>query len=234
MLSTYFRYGFAQPEKQWHQELLLNFPLLSSNISYLSTYDVPSLSLYDRSGFTPRMSILLWRSGIFQVSESDRNTSWKALNRHSESFMVYMGDLIQQYKVPPLLNGIRTLDHLHWHHNWSDFSSISWPWYRAWPSPKYKWFQWSIFNWCGIPAGNAYHFEHMIPSPLLGTCLFSSCWDQLSRIFLVFTRLFSLDIPWYFLDNAGWSEIHEGEIIDNIFFHLIHLIFLCSSSNNII
>ena len=28
----------------------------------------------------------------------------------------------------------------------SDFPSISWPWYRIWPSPNYEWFPWSVCN----------------------------------------------------------------------------------------
>ena len=46
------------------------------------------------------------------------------------------GDLIQQYEVSLLrmLNGILILDQ-QWLPNQSDFSPISWPLYRAWPSP---------------------------------------------------------------------------------------------------
>ena len=80
----------------------------------------------------------------------------------------------------------------------SDFPSISWPWYRAWTSPNYKWFPWSICNGCGMPAGNDYPFEHMVPSRFLG----SNCWDQIPRTWYVFTRLFTLNTPWYFLDYA--------------------------------
>ena len=32
----------------------------------------------------------------------------------------------------------------------------------------YEWFSWSIFNGCGMPAGNAYPSGHMVPSPILG------------------------------------------------------------------
>ena len=70
-----------------------------------------------------------------------------------------------------------------------------WP---AWPSPNYEWFPWSICNGCGMPVGNAY------PSvPIIGTCLCSNCWDQIPRNCHVFTRLFNLNTPWYFLDFAS-------------------------------
>ena len=57
-----------------------------------------------------------------------------------------------------------------WLSNQSDFPPISWPWYRAWPSPNYEWFPWSICNGCGIPVGNAYPSGHLVPppSPILG------------------------------------------------------------------
>ena len=37
---------------------------------------------------------------------------------------------------------------------------------------------------------------------LFGTCLCSNCWDQIPRTCHVFTRLFTLNAPWYFLDFA--------------------------------
>ena len=36
--------------------------------------------------------------------------------------------------------------------------------------------------------------------PLFGTCLYSNCWDQIPRTCHLFTRLFTLNTPWYFLD----------------------------------
>ena len=32
----------------------------------------------------------------------------------------------------------------------------------------YEWFPWSICNGCGMPAGNAYHSGHLVPSPFWG------------------------------------------------------------------
>ena len=66
------------------------------------------------------------------------------------------GNVIQQYEVSlsRILNNIVTLDQIQWPLYRSDFSPSVWPWYRAWPSLNYKWFQWSICNGCRIPAGN--------------------------------------------------------------------------------
>ena len=60
------------------------------------------------------------------------------------------GDLIEQYGVTlsRILNDILTLDQ-QWLPYRSDFPPISWPLYRAWPSPNYEWFPWSICNGCG-------------------------------------------------------------------------------------
>ena len=38
--------------------------------------------------------------------------------------------------------------------------------------------------------------------PHCGTCLCSNCWDQIPRTCNVFTRLFTSNTPWYFLDFA--------------------------------
>ena len=60
------------------------------------------------------------------------------------------GDLIEQYGVTlsRMLNDILTLDQP-WLPYRSDFTPMSWPLYRAWPSPNYEWFPWSICNGCG-------------------------------------------------------------------------------------
>ena len=60
------------------------------------------------------------------------------------------GDLVEQYGVTlsRMLNDILTPDQ-QWPPYQSDFPPILWPLYRAWPSPNYEWFPWSIRNGCG-------------------------------------------------------------------------------------
>ena len=63
----------------------------------------------------------------------------RQLERLKSSFRKFYGrygDLIQQYEVSlsRMLNDILILDQ-QWLPNQSDFPPISWPWYRAWPSP---------------------------------------------------------------------------------------------------
>ena len=82
------------------------------------------------------------------------------------------------------------------------FPPISWPCYRDWPSPNYEWFSWSIYIGCGMPAGNASPSGHLVPSPHFWTFLYSNYWHQIPRPCHVFTRLFTLNAPWYFLEFA--------------------------------
>ena len=156
------------------------------------------------------MNVLFWGPGDFPVSYSNRGTSWNAWNRHSGSFMSIRGSYSAcEVSLLRMLNGILTL-HQQWLPNQSDFPPISWPWYRLWPSPNHEWCQWSICNGCGMPAGNAYPSGHLVPSPHFGTYLCSNCWDQIPRTCHVFTRLFTSNTPWYFLDFA--CSISESEI----------------------
>ena len=69
-------------------------------------------------------------------------------------FYCRYGGLLEKYEVTLswMLNDILTLDQ-QWLLYRSDFPPISWPLYRAWPSPNYEWFPWSICNGCGWPAG---------------------------------------------------------------------------------
>ena len=71
-----------------------------------------SFSVYDTPGLAPRMKILLWGPGDFPVSYPNRDTSWNAWNRHSESFMVDRGSYLAIWSLP--------LTNAKWH-------SDSWP-----------------------------------------------------------------------------------------------------------
>ena len=98
-----------------------------------------------------------------------------------------------------MLNDILIIDQ-QWLPNQSDFPPISWPWYRTWPSPIMSGFHEAFAT--GMPAGNAYPSGHLVPTHHCGTCLCSNCWDQIPRTCHVFTRLFTSNTPWYFLDLA--------------------------------
>ena len=148
---------------------ITNFPFLSSNIQSSPAYCVFISQLIRHARACSSYECFILRA---------RRLSSKLLKqgylveRLKLSFMkIYgrYGDLIQQYEVSlsRMLNDILTLGQ-QWLPNQSDFPPISWPWYRLWPSPNYEWFPWSICNGCGMPAGNAYHSGHLVPTPFLG------------------------------------------------------------------
>ena len=182
---------------------ITNFPFMSSNIPSTPAYGVfiSQLIRYARTCSSYECFILSARRLSSKLLK--QGYLMECLKSLLRTFHGRYGDLIQQYEVSlsPMLNDILILDQ-QWLTNRSDFPPISWPWYRAWPSPNYEWFLWSICNGCGMPAGNAYPSGHLVPSPFFETCLCSNCLDQIPRTCHVFTRLFTLNTPWYFLDFA--------------------------------
>ena len=115
---------------------ITNFPFLSSNIPSSPAYGVfiSQLIRYARacSSYecfilrTTRLSSKLLKQGC--LAERLKSSFMKFCGRY--------GDLIQQYEVSlsRMLNDILILDQ-QWLSNQSDFPPISWPLYRAWPSP---------------------------------------------------------------------------------------------------
>ena len=106
-----------------------------------------TLKLYDTPGLAFRMNVLFWGPCDFPVFYPNRDTSWNALNCHSGSCMVDMGILFSNMNSPSqrMLNDILILDQ-QWLLNRTYFPPISWPWYRAWPSPNNKWFPWGLLQ----------------------------------------------------------------------------------------
>ena len=125
-----------------------------------------SLSLYDTPGRALRMNVLFWGPCEFSVSYST-GIPRGALEIFIQEDLWSIRNLIQQFEVSlsRMLNGILALGQLQWLPNRSDFPPIAWPWYWAWPSPNNEWFPWSIYNGCGMPAGDDYPSGHLVPSP---------------------------------------------------------------------
>ena len=65
-----------------------------------------------------------------------------------------------------------------------------------------------------MPAGHAYLSEHLVPSPLFGTCLCSKYWDEFTRTCRVFSRHLTLNNSRYFLcpetDKPSSQEAQIG------------------------
>ena len=77
------------------------------------------------------------------------------------------GDLIQQYEVSlsRMFNAILILDQ-QWLPNQSDFPPISWPWYRAWPSPIMSGFHWAFATGVACQQGTLTLPDTWFRSPL--------------------------------------------------------------------
>ena len=151
-----------------------------------------SLSLCDTPGLAHRINVLFWGPGDFPVSYSTGITLgtleivevlWSTRGSYSTIWSFPFTNVKRHSDPWPVTVTSQPIR----------LSPISWPWYRAWSSPNYECFRWSICKGCGMPAGNAYPSGHLVPSPFFGTCLCSNCLDQFSRT----CRVFSLDFsPW--------------------------------------
>ena len=156
-----------------------------------------SLSLYDTPGRAPRMNALFWEPGDFPVGYSNRDTSWNAWNRHSGSLMVNMGILFSNMKSPS-------------HECWSVTVTsqpirLSTNFMSLIPSLTFTELRVvSMEHLQRMWLANRERIPFRTPGsiPLLGTCLCSNCWDQIYRICRIFSRLFTLNTPRYFLDFA--------------------------------
>ena len=66
----------------------------------------------------------------------------------------------------------------------------------------YEWFPWSICNGCGMPAGNAYHSGHLVPSPFWGACMCSDCWDSFPDSSPI---KWPTEVDFYRIERFPWS-----------------------------
>ena len=166
-----------------------------------------SLSLYESPGLAPRMNVSFWGPDDFPVSYLNRDTSWNAWNRHSGSFMVDTGPSSAIWSLP--------LTNVKWH-------SDHWPTVTSQPIrlstnvmtfiPNLTFTElWvvSMDHLQQVWHTSRERLPFWTPDsvPFFGTCLCSNCWDQISRTCHVFTRLFTLNTPWYFLDFPS-VELH--------------------------
>ena len=147
---------------------ITNFPFLSSNIPSSPAYGVfiSQLILYARACSSyecfilraRRLSSKLLKQGYF--AERLKSSFRKFYGRY--------GDLIQQYEVSlsRMLNDILILDQ-QWLPNQSDFPPISWPLYRAWPSPIMTGFNGAFATGVSCQQGTLTLPGHLVPSPIV-------------------------------------------------------------------
>ena len=65
--------------------------------------------------------------------------------------------------------------------------------------------------------------------PPFGTCYCSNCWDQIPQTCHVFTRLFTSNTPWYFLDFA-WVNLWKFPL--SLFSAVVLVLNILFQSNN--
>ena len=115
---------------------ITNFPFLSSNIPSSPAYGVFISQLIRYSRACSSYGCFILRARRLSSKLLKQGYLAERLKSSFRKFYGRYGDLIQQYEVSlsRMLNDILILDQ-QWLPNQSDFPPISWPWYRAWPSP---------------------------------------------------------------------------------------------------
>ena len=122
------------------------------------------------------------------------------VERLKSSFRKFYGryrDLIQQYGVTlsRMLNDILTLDQQWLSTNFMTFIpslTLTELWVVSMEHLQRVW----------LASRERLPFRTPGSVPHFGTCQCSNCWDQIPRTCHVFTRLFTSNTPWYFLDFA--------------------------------
>ena len=129
---------------------ITNFPFLSSNIPSSPAYGVFISQLIRYARACSSYECFILRARRLSSKLLKQGYLVERLKSSFRKFYGRYGDLIEQYGVTlsRMLNDILTLDQ-QWLPYRSDFPPISWPLYRAWSSPNYEWFPWSICNGCG-------------------------------------------------------------------------------------
>ena len=129
---------------------ITNFPFLSSNIPSSPAYGVFISQLIRYARACSSYECFILRARRLSSKLLKQGYLVERLKSSFRKFYGRYGDLIEQYGVTlsRMLNDILTLDQ-QWLPYQSDFPPISWPLYRAWPSPNYEWFPWNICNGCG-------------------------------------------------------------------------------------
>ena len=115
---------------------ITNFPFLSSNIPSSPAYEVFISQLIRYARACSSYEFFILRAMRLSSKLLKQGYLVERLKLSFRKFYGQYGDLIQRYEISlsRMLNDILILDQ-QWLPNQSDFPPISWPWYRAWPSP---------------------------------------------------------------------------------------------------
>ena len=193
---------------------ITNWPFPSSNIPSSPAYGVFISQFIRYTRACSMYECFILRARRLSSKLLKQGYLVERLKSSFRNFNGRYGDLIQQYEVSfsRMLNDILTLDQLQWLDNLSDFSpifmtlklSLTFTELRV-VSMEHLQRMWHASRECLLFRKPGY-------VPLFGTCFCSNSWDQFFRTCRVFSRLFTLKTPRYFLDFAfntfdEWSFI---------------------------
>ena len=184
---------------------ITNFPFLSSNIPSSPAYGV---FISQRIRYTRACSsyeCFILRARWLASKLLKQGYLAERLKSSFRKFYGRYGDLIQQYEVSlsRMLNDILILDE-QWLPNQSDFPPISWPLYRAWPSPILSGFHGAFAKGVACQQGTLTLPDTWFRPPLWDLLVLQLLRPDSSNL-PFFTRLFTSNTPLYFLDLA-WLQ----------------------------
>ena len=183
---------------------ITNFPFLSSNIPSSPAYGVFISHLIRFTRACSSYECFIPRARRLSSKLLKKGYLVERLKSSFRKFYGWYGDLIQQYEV--------TLSRM-----LNDIHSDPWPTVASQPirlSTNFMTFIPSL-TFTELRVVSMEHLQRVwlasrerLPFrtpgsvPVFETCLCSNCCDQIPRTCHVFTRLLTLNIPWYFLDFA--------------------------------
>ena len=181
---------------------ITNFPFLSSNIPSSPAYGVFISQLIRYSRACSSYECFILRARRLSSKLLKQGYLAERLKSSFRKFYGRYGDLIQQYEVSlsRMLNDILILDQ-QWLPNQSDFPPISWPWYRAGPSPIMSGFHGAFATGVACQQGTLTLPDTWFRPPFWDLLMLQLL-RPIPRTCHVFTRLFTSNTPWYFLDFA--------------------------------
>ena len=198
---------------------ITNFPFLSSNFPSSPAYGVfiSQLIRYARACSSYECFILRVMRLSSKLLKQEYIT--ERLKSSFRKFYGRYGDLIQQYEVSlsRMLNDILTLDQ-HWLPNQSDFPPITWPLYRAWPSPIMSGFHGAFATGVACQLGTLTLSDTWFRPQLWDLLVLQLLRPDYSNLPCLYST-YHLEIPLYFLEfafnhyictTAGGQFVPEG------------------------
>ena len=204
---------------------ITKFPFLSSNIPSLPAYGLFISQLIRYSRACSSYDFFILRARRLSSKLLKQGYLAERLKSSFRKFYGRYGDLIQQYEVSlsRMLNDILILDQ-QWLPNQSDFPPISWPWYRAWPSPIMSGFHWAFAtgvacqqgtltlpdNWFRPPFWDLLMLQLLRPNSSNLPCLYSTFHLEYP---LVLSRFCLLSFLWNLIKDPLHKKMKSRQLV---------------------